>query len=299
MNATTADLHSARRTLDEEGFVMLPGFLDESDLGATVAALPSLYPTADEFHDDVDPARNERFRKSQFGGLLVFPFASTDLSLLCVHDTLLDLAETLLGDDDIRLYQAEAWAKYTGAVDYDQSHHRDFGNHTILVPSESPAFRQLERFVYLDDVTESLGATAVVSDRVGGALPLLPPDKTRDDHPELYEAEIRAAGPKGTVLAYTTRTLHRGTNMTEPRGARYTIHLNFRAATTDWAQRRSWTDVVGFPAWREFVALATPRQLALFGVPKPGHPYWTEHTIAGMAQRYPGRDFKEWSSEAR
>jgi hypothetical protein len=39
---------------------------------------------------------------------------------------------------------------------------------------------------------------------------------------------------------------------------------------------------------------ATPRQLALFGFPPPGHPYWTEATLAGTAQRYPGLDMTPW-----
>ena len=39
---------------------------------------------------------------------------------------------------------------------------------------------------------------------------------------------------------------------------------------------------------------ATPRQLALFGFPPPGHPYWTEATVAGTAQRYPGLDMTAW-----
>ena len=288
------DLTPAREALDEEGFVVLPGFLGEEDLGPALAELPSLYPTADEFHDRVDPERSDGFMRHQFAGLLKFPFASTELSLLCTHERLLALAEALLGDDDVRLYEAEAWAKYTGAVDYDQSHHRDFGNHTILVPSDDPAFRHLELFVYLNDVTSDLGATGVVPDRLGREVRLMPPNKTRADRPELYEAEVHAVGPMGTVLAYTTSTLHRGRNMTADRGARYTLHLNFRAATTDWAQRRSWTDVVNTPAWGDYVARATPRQLSLFGWPKPGHPYWTDQTLADMAERYPSRDFSPW-----
>ena len=41
------------------------------------------------------------------------------------------------------------------------------------------------------------------------------------------------------------------------------------------------------PGWYRFAHRATPRQLALFGFP-PGHPYWTEATFDGTAQRYPG-----------
>lgn len=32
------------------------------------------------------------------------------------------------------------------------------------------------------------------------------------------------------------------------------------------------------------------RQLMLFGFPPPGHPFWTDETLAAMALRYPGLD---------
>jgi hypothetical protein len=40
--------------------------------------------------------------------------------------------------------------------------------------------------------------------------------------------------------------------------------------------------------WYRFAHRATPRQLALLGFPPPGHPYWTEATLDGTAQQYPG-----------
>jgi hypothetical protein len=43
---------------------------------------------------------------------------------------------------------------------------------------------------------------------------------------------------------------------------------------------------------------AAPRQRALFGVPLPEHPYWTEETIAGMAARYPGMDMTPYLAAA-
>lgn len=291
----TEDLAAARAALDEHGFVLLPAFLAAEHLAPALAALPSMFPTADEYHDDVDPERSARYRAHPFAGLRVFPLKSVELSLLCVHERLLDLAGALLGTDDIRLYQGEAWAKYTGASNYEQGHHRDYGNHTYLVPSDDPAMRQLELFVYLGDVSEDHGPTHVVPTSAGRHLPgwqLL--NATRESHPELYDAEIAAAGPAGTVLAYTTTTFHRGTDMRAPRGARYTLHLNFRPAAVEWAQRKLWVDVVMRPEWHNFVEAATPRQLQPVGWPPPGHPYWTEFTLAGMEQRYPGRDFTPW-----
>lgn len=84
------------------------------------------------------------------------------------------LAETLLGERDLHLYGAGAWAKFTGACDYDQDLHRDYLNHTVLVPTTTPGCRQVEMFVYLCDVPESLGPPHLVSRRHTEHLPPVP-----------------------------------------------------------------------------------------------------------------------------
>jgi hypothetical protein len=88
--------------------------------------------------------------------------------------------------------------------------------------------------------------------------------------------------------------VHRGAAMTEPRGARFTMHLNYRTAAAEWAHRHAWADRSHDPHWYRFVEQAGPRQLELFGFPPPGHAYWTEQTLTGVAQRYPGLDMSPW-----
>lgn len=100
-----------------------------------------MFPSADGFHDRSDP-RYSRFLDDEFNGIDSFP--SMQVSQLAVHGRVVSLAELLLADDDLRIYSAEAWAKYTGAADYDQGLHRDYLNHTILVPSTRPGCQQLE-----------------------------------------------------------------------------------------------------------------------------------------------------------
>jgi hypothetical protein len=139
-----------------DGFAVLPGFLTGGELAPALAELGMMFPSADGFHDRTDP-RYRRYLGDEFAGIDAFPFASTELSLLAVHDRLAGLAGMLLADDDIRIYSAEAWAKYTGAADYDQALHRDYLNHTVLVPTAAPAYQQLEMFVYLVDVPDELG----------------------------------------------------------------------------------------------------------------------------------------------
>ncbi|MEL7206726.1 MAG: esterase-like activity of phytase family protein, partial [Actinomycetota bacterium] len=43
-----------------------------------------------------------------------------------------------------------------------------------------------------------------------------------------------------------------------------------------------------------FAATCTPEELALFGVPRPGHPYWTEDTVDRFARMYRGLDVEPW-----
>ena len=111
---------------------------------------------------------------SQFAGIIGGPWRSWDLNRLAFHPDLLDLAERFLGSNDLRLYEAELWAKYAGAVDYDQSHHRDFGNHTLVVPKRSDPATQMQSLILLSDVAEEDGPTKVVPLSVGESVPYWP-----------------------------------------------------------------------------------------------------------------------------
>jgi hypothetical protein len=165
-------------------------------------------------------------------------------------------------------------------------------------------------FLYLCDVPPELGPPRFVPWHLTTCMPSLPnwyphrdgasdPDEpgwvSETGRPDLYANEVSGAGPAGTVAAYRIETFHRGTALVAPRGARYTIHVNFRAAVDDWIGRRSWIEAANDSAWIDFVHRASPRQLQLFGFPPPGHSYWSAETLAGMARRYPRLDLTPWS----
>ena len=236
------DLGSAAQEWQSHGFVILPGFIPAAELKPALEKLPAMYPTVDGFHDGTDE-RRDRFTVDEWAGIDSFPFRSAELSLLAVSDRVVDLAEALLADTDLRISSAEAWAKYTGAADYDQPLHRDYLNHTLMVPADDRRFWQLELFVYLVDVPEELGPPSMLSRTWTTGLPAKPNWYPRDSgadaeggwvatagSPDLYGAEARAAGPAGTIVAWAPVTFHRGTALTLPRGARYTIHLAYLPA---------------------------------------------------------------------
>jgi hypothetical protein len=95
-------------------------------------------------------------------------------------------------------------------------------------------------------------------------------------------------------VLYSTDNFHRATELTAEGAARFSIHASYRHAENTWTSRNSWGDRSFHPDWRPFVEQATLRQLLLFGFPPPGHPYWTEETLAGVATRYPGLDVSQW-----
>ena len=301
------DFNDAAQHWQTHGFVVLPGFIPLGELAQATGELQLMFPSAEGFHARSD-ARYSRYLNDEFAGIDSFPFRSLQLSLLAVHTRLVRLAELLLQSDDIRIYSAEAWAKYTGAANYDQALHRDYLNHTTLVPATAPGYRQLEMFLYLVDVPEGLGPPHFVSRTRTAEVPIRPnwyPRAAGADgergfvssagSPGLYDAEVSAAGPAGTAVAFQPGTLHRGTAMSVPGGARYTMHLGYRPASVEWAQRQAWANCSHDPAWYQFVEHASPRQLELLGFPPPGHPFWTAETLSGMALRYPGIDLSAWS----
>jgi hypothetical protein len=175
--------------------------------------------------------------------MATFPFASAELSLLAVHPRLVGLAQALLKTDDVRLYSAEAWAKFTGAVNYEQEHHRDF-----LHPRR---LHNVEMFVFLNDVSEDLGPTHLVSTTITAEVPLMHGSFSQSEFPTLYDQERSSAGPAGTVILYRGETVHRATNVTAPTGARYSLHCGFRPAHDEWIGYRRFGALYGVPSWNE------------------------------------------------
>ena len=151
-------------------------------------------------------------------------------------------------------------------------------------------------FIWLSDVPEDHGPTHLVPLAVTAGVPALPHGYLRSERPDYYHREQSGAGPAGTVVAYSTDTFHRGTEITAPRAARYSAHVSYRHADNEWTGRHAWGDRSFHPDWTPFVEQASMRQLLLFGFPAPGHPYWTPETIRDLEVRYPGLDARPWQN---
>jgi hypothetical protein len=310
----------ARRARDDEverwqkhGWVVLEGLVSTDEIDAAVDDLHEVFPTAEEYHADPEgetlrhlgrpPERHDEFvwpddgpgfRPDQHRWQSVFPFPGNGaLNRLVVHPSIVDFAERALGTDDLRLYQAQASAKYTGITNYEQPMHTD-RNHSWLPSIPEAPWWHLEGFLYLSDLPPTGNPTHLVSatDSVGRdtTTPLVMPERD----PELYACERPATGIRGSYLAYRTDVFHRAVPLLEPGGSRFLLNVSYRITGQDWIGYLAMQSRAISPHWVRFVEGSGPRDLALFGFPPPGHPVWNEDRLDATGRLYPKLDLAPW-----
>jgi len=283
--------------LRERGYFVFEGLLGADELTAAQDALWLHYPTPAQYF--TEPGAHAWLAENQFAGIIRGPWRSWDLNRLVFHRDLLDLATRFFGSDDLRLYEAELWAKYAGAVDYEQRHHRDYVNHSLVVPKRSNPATQIESIILISDVGEGDGPTNVVPLPAGDNVPYWP--KSLDDPAfdvvatylpagAFADEEVSITGAAGTLFTYRTDLLHRGSRITGERAARFTLLTNYDVWAPRWTGRVAWAERALHRDWREVIERATPRERTVFGFPAPGDAYWDEQTLADTQARYPGAD---------
>ena len=237
------------------------------------------HPTKQGNAHQLKDVQNEgaEFRLRQFLGHVLFPYDSYLLNRLQIHPNVVDFAKKAMGDEDIRLYQARIWGKYTGVTNYEQPFHQD-RNHTIVPDRVEPGWWNMLGFLYLSDVEEGVGPTQILS--IGDSPPGTNPQS--------------AAGRRGSYLAYRTDVWHRGVDLTREGGSRFLMNIAFKHAHHEWIGFDSFQQNANRGPWSKFAASCTPDELALFGAPRPGHPFWTPELVEALKERYQGIDITPW-----
>jgi ectoine hydroxylase-related dioxygenase (phytanoyl-CoA dioxygenase family) len=289
----------------DEGFVILERFFAPAEYEPVLQDFETLYRDAGKSDDagssQPEVAAARRDRALQFKNIHVLPYeASSAINLISLHPELIALARALLGVNDVRLYQSHTWAKYTGEADYDQEFHCDYGNHTLLVPSEDPAQRTVDFVVYLTDVTKEHGAMRYVTKPdVLAALgrPALGAPEEKDQA-ALRARERAVVVPRGSLVAHGIDTMHRGSNLTAPGGRRFSLTVGYKASASEQIGFHVWQATRNRP-WHLVFDHATPEQLACLGIPRPGHAFWTQRTLELAQLRWPGWDMAEYVAACR
>lgn len=276
-----------------DGGVLLSNFFHPDEVAPCFKDMQQLYGNRQDPEAPIKKRQHDggvgSFSPDQFKNFDDMPFdCSPALNLLALHPSLIALAQAALETEHVHLYQSHAWAKFAGEADFDQEFHCDFKNHTLTVPGERPSERTINCMIYLTDVTDDLGAIHFVpvpaSDRVCGAE--RDPFGPKEVQAPLKALERSGAGPAGSVFAYGIDVYHRGTNLTQPGGVRYTLTASFKAAGNDMIGWSAWPFTFLRP-WHIFFEHCSPAQLACLGVPAPGDPFWTRQTIDRNQRRWP------------
>ncbi len=301
-SSTSADCRHTEKDIanwNRDGAVLIENFFTPEELAPVLKDFEVLY--GDRAPGAQSSARNNKkngsigqFEIEQFAHFDDMPFnCSPALNLLGMHPALAELARAALQAEDVHLYQSHSWAKFTGGADYDQTFHCDFKNHTLIAPSDDVRERTINIMIYATDVTDQHGAIHYVTQPDGdtvmnGRRPQFPDDT---EQAKLKPLEKSGAAPAGSIFAYGIDVFHRGTNLTLPGARRFTLTASFKRAGNELIGWSAWPYHFMKP-WETIFAHATPEQLALIGIPLPGHAYWTQRTLERTKERYPG-----WNAE--
>ena len=303
----------------ERGFTLVDGVLPGDLVTRATADATRVFPRA---------GSPETEAVTDFGsmGKMEFPAESEAVNASTLHPRLLRALAQLLGvkGADLRLTQADLWPKYgrdtnSGADrdNTDQRMHVDYPNHTLTHPPPWGSPEAVEIILYLSDVDDCGGATALVP-RSGDhdpayAYPIVntpgvgrlewindrshaeaylseaAPEIAEWRAKHLYPREVRARFQVGTILFYRQDTWHRGTPLA--RGAMRLVHnMTFRRAGGEWISTLhsgwAWAMYRRSKVMERLIASATVEPRCVLGFPEPGHPYWTTETVAAVSARY-------------
>lgn len=280
--------------LRTNGYVLVEDFLDPSELGRCQDEMRRHFPDGKEL--TAAPERYSELRKSAG-----FPFPGDALNHVSTHPDIIAALEKLLATSDLRLGHSLLQAKY-GAPSFrgteQRLHHDSWGRRFLAYPRTDGLYQRILGIVYYSDVTEETGPTFMVPRQFTSGAPLLPQSGYgayfREHHPELYEHEKPITAPAGSLLLFSGQTVHRGSNVQLPTGHRFAQCLAYHSARAS-----AWMDHPRYaaspasplgPTMRRFMEKASPAQRELLGFPAPADTYWTEETLRGTAELYPGMD---------
>ena len=225
---------------------------------------------------------------------LHFPYPGKTLNRITMHPELRQFAQDRTGGVEMYCEQSHLTAKHKDHPgDAEQSHHCDYGNHTLAYPPRLPKYWQTAYLLYYTDVTINHAPTAVCSWELYPEKVRWPPYFSRQDRPDIYDNEVKVTVPAGGLLIYSMRTFHRGTKFLGE-GGRLGHFITYAPAAYKWLGIVGWSNRAIDPAFGRWIAEATVEERTLLGFPPPGHDYWCEETIEGVSKRYPDMDMSPY-----
>lgn len=325
MSFIEPDFYNGHKLTDEQvkkwkskGYLLLDGMFSFEILYEIKNVLDKVFP-----NKKVNSDFKQEFGSE--GGKLEFPCEYDVLNQITLDKNIITCVKQLLGDDDIRLIQSDAWSKY--GIDNkepvnnntDQRMHADYPNNYLVHPSSFSDPDSVACIIYYDKYSEVGGSTAIVPrngiDDIAYQYPminmpgvaefpwfnnkLITEDYFKKNHLDihkfrdnLYKRELIPNFNMGSILFYRHDIWHRGTPVKIGQ-VRRVQNLGYKKSKADWITtwNPGWARQLAHKGWLEkFILKISVEQRNLLGFPKPGHKYWNNNTIKYVKARY-GKDF--------
>jgi hypothetical protein len=291
-------MHVSNAHLDEvrkNGYTVVENFLEPDLLAAAQENLWDMYPKPDDYFKN--PEQHSDLVRGQFSSMQYFPFRGNALNRCVVHPDLVDAAQRYCETSDLDIYKIELWGKYSGGVDYDQAHHRDYASHMLTVPKVADNFNMLTSFLLLSDVTMDNGPTKVVPLEHTRDIPLhlgeLQPEVDKEGafgKGAFADVEVSITGKAGSLFLYHPQVVHRGSSLLGHEVSRFVLLTDFSPHRKRWTGKQAWPTHAGSPFWNNAFIPMSPYERTLFGFPAVGDDFWDTQTITDTGLRYRGMD---------
>jgi hypothetical protein len=295
-------MHISDAHLDEvrtRGFTVVENFVEPDLLAAVREELWTIYPKPEDYFRD--PNKHASLVRGQFSSIQYFPYPGPALNRLVIHPDLVDAAKRYCETPDLDIYKIELWGKYSGGVNYDQPHHRDYGGHTLTVPKAADPFRQMTCFILLSDVTLDSGPTKVVSTEHTKHLPVhlgeVEPESDKNGPfgaNAFADVEVSITAPAGSIFIYHPQVVHRGSALLGHEVSRFVLMVDYSPHRKRWTGKQAWPTHAASPFWNKAFIPMTPYERTLFGFPAPNDDFWDRQTITDTGLRYEAMDMSPY-----
>ncbi|MDG2072798.1 MAG: phytanoyl-CoA dioxygenase family protein [Pseudomonadales bacterium] len=283
----------------EHGYAIVENFCTPSELQDALQNFDKVMPGWVDFANNPSGPKPRYYDKPfpDQRGIPHFPYPENALNDLTFHPELRRFA-TLMGDgEEMYCEQSHLSYKASGQRDFEQAMHMDYSNHSLAYPPDVPKYWQTAYLYYFTDVTLESGPTAVCSKQHYPERILVPPYHTRESRPEIYDHEVKVTCPAGSLLIYGMRTFHRGTAITGDNHGRLGMFVTYAPKACRWMGIVGWPVSAGKREFRDWIEQASVEDRTAIGFPEPGHDYWTQETLDGVAGRYPGMDMTPYEMQ--
>lgn len=293
------DAHEAHYR--EQGYAIVENFCTREELSGALADFDKIVPGWVEFASDPSGETPEYWDKPypDQRGIPHFPYKGDTLNDLTFHEELRRFASLMCEGEDIYCEQSHLSYKASGQADFEQAMHLDYSNHTLAYPPARPRYWQTAFIYYFTDVTAECGPTAICSKQHYPERILWPSVYERAERPELYDNEVKITVPAGSLLIYSMRTFHRGTAITGDNHGRLAMFVTYAPLAGRWMGIVGWPVSAGKKSFQHWMERASVEERTALGFPEPGHDYWTDETLDGVAARFPGLDMAPYRSAVR